>query len=404
MKDKKVKNIPVGFTGVLLGSVLVVQSGCQYMPWNRDKQATPEETTMAPVGADPVVQAPGKVDSAFNAEFDSLEQSALTQNVFQSPSRPALPPVIVEEPVQDPYIPDLSGTQFQEIARAIPEPEDDLTYIVQKGDTLWGISQNFKVSLNKLLAANNLTRTSLISVGQNLTIPGISESTPPAAVTPAISYEATKVYDSNGKYVVKKGDHLTKIAYLYGTSVKKLMEANGLVTDRLMVGQKLVVPGGGQVNQSWQPRTASQPSSSTASTSRRANSASSGDYHVVRPGEFPGSIARMYGLKTAELMAMNNISDPRKIQIGTKLLVRGNGAVPSSVTTLSASTPKASTSVATPASTAQTASSINLLDFESVSLQPEEEAEGQLVPVSEASLVPGPSLEDVPVMTVESAN
>jgi LysM repeat protein len=403
MKNKKIQ-IPTGLTGVLLGSTLLFNSGCQYMPWYKKKDATAQDTT-APVGQPAPIQAPLRVDSAFNADFDNLEQTALTNDPYRTPSRPELPPVILEEPVQDPYIPDLSGTAYNDPVETgtpgFPQAEDDLTYIVQKGDTLWGISQNFKVSLNKLLSANNLTRTSLISVGQSLTIPGVSESTPPVAFQPAISYDAGNTFESSGEYTVKKGDHLTKIAYLYGTSVSKLKEANGLVTDRLMIGQKLVVPSGGQVNQSWQPSTAVSPSDSSVSVS--ASRASSGDYHVVRRGEYPGSIARMYGLKTSELMQLNNIDDPRKIQIGAKLLVRKNGSLPSSVTTLGASASKVTPSLSsTPKATLSTSS--DKLDFTTLSFQAEEEAEGQLIPVGESPAVVGPSFEDVPVMTIESAN
>ena len=403
MKNRKIQ-IPAGVTGVILGTTLLFQSGCQYMPWYKEKDATAKDT-VSPVGQTPPVQAPLKVDSAFNADFDSLEQSALAHDPYQAPSRPALPPVIVEETVQDPYVPDLSGTEFNDpiddVAATFPQADDDLTYIVQKGDTLWGISQTFKVSLNKLLASNNLTRTSLISVGQSLSIPGVTESTPPAPIEPAISYNSSQVFSSSSEYVVKKGDHLTKIAYLYGTSVSKLKEANGLVTDRLMIGQKLSVPAGGQVNQTWKPRTAVSPASSTAATVSRA---SNGDYHVVRRGEFPGSIARLYGLKTTELMAMNKISDARKIQIGTKLLVRKNGSVPSSVSTLSASAPKATPELSSTPSTAALSAPSETLDLTTITFQPEEEAEGQLIPVSEEPAVNGASFGDVPVMTVESAN
>ncbi|HPJ73023.1 MAG TPA: LysM domain-containing protein [bacterium] len=41
-----------------------------------------------------------------------------------------------------------------------------------KGDTLWGISRRFGVSLAELQAANGITDPGRISVGQELTIPG----------------------------------------------------------------------------------------------------------------------------------------------------------------------------------------------------------------------------------------
>lgn len=53
------------------------------------------------------------------------------------------------------------------------KPTEDNTYIVQKGDTLWGISKKFLgdgVKWRKIMYANNLSST-LIKVGQVLTIP-----------------------------------------------------------------------------------------------------------------------------------------------------------------------------------------------------------------------------------------
>jgi len=43
-------------------------------------------------------------------------------------------------------------------------------------------------------------------------------------------------------YVVKSGDSLTRIAKAHGTTVKVLKAANGLVSDRIVVGAKLKIP------------------------------------------------------------------------------------------------------------------------------------------------------------------
>ncbi|MBS3970104.1 MAG: L,D-transpeptidase family protein [Clostridia bacterium] len=45
-------------------------------------------------------------------------------------------------------------------------------YIVQRGDTLWRLSQRFGVSLDALIKANNLSNPNVLHVGQELIIPG----------------------------------------------------------------------------------------------------------------------------------------------------------------------------------------------------------------------------------------
>ena len=53
----------------------------------------------------------------------------------------------------------------------------DTTYVVVSGDTLSGIAQDFGVSLQDLLDANNLDINDIIYVGQQLIIPGVDGHT-----------------------------------------------------------------------------------------------------------------------------------------------------------------------------------------------------------------------------------
>ena len=46
------------------------------------------------------------------------------------------------------------------------------THVVRSGETLWKISQHYGVSVSQIAAANNISNTSLIRVGQRLSIPG----------------------------------------------------------------------------------------------------------------------------------------------------------------------------------------------------------------------------------------
>ncbi len=71
-----------------------------------------------------------------------------------------------------------------------PTPTPQLAHIVQSGDTLWGISLQYGLSMDQLLAYNNITENDLLAVGQALLIvpptpPPTPTSEPTMTTTPA---------------------------------------------------------------------------------------------------------------------------------------------------------------------------------------------------------------------------
>ena len=81
-------------------------------------------------------------------------------------------------------------------ATTVPSPTAGIarTYVVQSGDTLSSISRDFDVSLDELLALNQLTENDVLSIGQTLLIPAsssIATATPTTAPRPAITPSPT---------------------------------------------------------------------------------------------------------------------------------------------------------------------------------------------------------------------
>jgi len=99
-------------------------------------------------------------------------------------------------------------------------------HVVQAGDTLSGVSNQYGIKISDLRKANNLSGD-LIRVGQKLTIPGESESAPPAY------------------HIVRAGDTLSGIAIQYGVTVAQIKRDNSLRNDVIRIGQKLAITGGG---------------------------------------------------------------------------------------------------------------------------------------------------------------
>ena len=108
-------------------------------------------------------------------------------------------------------------------------------YVTQPGDTLFSIARQFGVTLDALIAANNITNPNLIHAGLTLVIPG--QEAPSAPGAPAAPSEY-------GSYTVVAGDTLGNIAARFNTDYFTLAQINNIVNpDLLYIGQVLKVPG-----------------------------------------------------------------------------------------------------------------------------------------------------------------
>ena len=97
---------------------------------------------------------------------------------------------------------------------------DENIHLVQKGDTLYSISQLYNISIDKIKILNNLNND-ILNVGQKLVIKDKLEE---------------KVY------TVQKGDTLYKIATDNNTTIKSLQNLNNLKDINIYIGQKLLLP------------------------------------------------------------------------------------------------------------------------------------------------------------------
>lgn len=100
-------------------------------------------------------------------------------------------------------------------------------YTVKAGDTLYGIANEYNLTVDELKNMNNLKNNNL-SVGQKLLVSGTGEN-----IVDGSDYDT---------YVVKSGDNLYAIARKFGTTVDKLKDINNLSSNLLSIGQKLLVP------------------------------------------------------------------------------------------------------------------------------------------------------------------
>ncbi len=119
-------------------------------------------------------------------------------------------------------------------------PPDVVTdrHTVRSGDTLGAIANRYRTSVNAIKRLNGLN-SNLIRPGQVLRVPSRGGvETPSPAEAPAAKPGETVTH------IVKNGDNLFQIAKSYRTTVEKIKAANGLASDILAVGQKLLIEVG----------------------------------------------------------------------------------------------------------------------------------------------------------------
>jgi LysM repeat protein len=180
-------------------------------------------------------------------------------------------------------------------------------YVVQKGDTIYGIAKRVKMSPTTLMAINGLGKDSKLIVGQRLKIENGQFS---EWLSPAIPAKTTI-------YTVQAGDSLSKIAHIYGVTVKSLKAINDLSSDTLIIGQKLTIP----------ESTAKDFSASDSAKNRRELD-NDGKY-TVKAGDNLTLIAKHFGIKQTVLQEANNMDNPNKLRVGQKLIIPGTTTITS---------------------------------------------------------------------------
>ncbi len=203
------------------------------------------------------------------------------------------------------------------------------SYKVQRGDTLYSIASQSKMSLSELADLNNLSTNSGLQVGQSIKIPA-----------------GSTVPDT---YTVQSGDSLTAIASKYNLGMDYIADLNNMSrTAGLRAGQKLKLTG--EVTAVETPKTVEK--QTTASNN-------STDIHVVKSGETLNSIARKYHLQLNYLAELNNLSRTANVRVGQRLKIEGDvDSAPIKTETVAAK-PQATSSRATEAYRVKSGESLN---------------------------------------------
>ena len=164
-----------------------------------------------------------------------------------------------------------------------PQPScpNGFFHIVRSGDTIFGLSQQFGVSVQAIINANPGINPNNLQVGQRICIPGAVPSMPPC---------------SNGfYYTIKAGDTLFGLSQQFNVSVQAIINANpGIDPNRLQIGQTICIP---------RAVTPTPP-------------CPNGFYYAIKAGDTFFRISQQFGVSVEAIIRANPTVDPNRLQVG----------------------------------------------------------------------------------------
>ena len=172
-----------------------------------------------------------------------------------------------------------------------------VVYTVKSGDYLGRIASRHRCTVAQIKRWNNLSSNN-IRVGQRLVIYRGGNAPASASSSSSASTAKAAAPANATTYTVKSGDVLGKIAERHGCTVAQIKSWNGLTSNNIKVGQKLIVAA---------------PASKQAQTAQTAQAAqpSNGEYttYVVKSGDSFYSIAKNYpGVSAQNIMDYNGLN------------------------------------------------------------------------------------------------
>ena len=166
------------------------------------------------------------------------------------------------------------------------------TYTVQSGDTLYGISKQFGVSVDELQRINNLT-SNMLSVGQVLKLP--------------MQDKVEEIV----MYTVQKGDSLYSIAKKFNITVDEIKSLNNLTSNNLFIGQQLMIKSA----------TGDEPINPEEECIGTGYVEPQYIMYTVQRGDSLYTIARKYNTSVDNIKALNNLTN-NNLTIGEQLKIK----------------------------------------------------------------------------------
>lgn len=197
----------------------------------------------------------------------------------------------------------------------------DAIHTVRQGDTLWGISRKYRVTIAQLTSWNGISASNVLRQGQKLKLGVQPTNSLPAhpGRTLSATVSAPVQTATETSHTVRPGDSLWLIARRNNTTVAKLSSWNALsINTKLQPGQviRLQTPAASDYLYAVNlPTTdAGVPPDAVIDQPAAVN-------YIVKKGDSLWNISKRFGITVAQLRKWNNLNENNRIHPGQKLIL-----------------------------------------------------------------------------------
>lgn len=195
------------------------------------------------------------------------------------------------------------GTVLKIPTKSGGNPSNMFMYTVKPGDTLYSIARKYNTTAQSIIDLNYLKSTNLYP-GQIIRIPE------------TYTKEEDMYLPNYKNYIVKKGDTLYSVAKDNNVTVDELIKDNSLASNNLSIGQilKIRTPNTITIIEECYGTDYTPPKDDTFTT------------YTVKKGDNLYSIAKKYNITPKELMEVNNLVSTN-LSVGQVLTIPSNNTI-----------------------------------------------------------------------------
>ncbi|MCX7876240.1 MAG: LysM peptidoglycan-binding domain-containing protein [Melioribacteraceae bacterium] len=175
-----------------------------------------------------------------------------------------------------------------------------INHTIKSGETISEIADYYNVSISEIKNWNNLKTNKLVAGKKLIIYSDETSKNKSTSISNSPKKESTNEISAKATlYKVQEGESLETISNKFNVSVKDLKEWNKLKSDKIKIGQDLII----------------------YSVQKSKNENEKNLVYYVREGESLWTIAKNYKVKVADLIAWNNLKD-EKVKVGQKIIIQ----------------------------------------------------------------------------------